>query len=246
MGSGRIRRPPVSAEEARPPLPIIGKIKTGLKAQNEKFPRSVDYFIPTGDYAKAFTDVYGDKPSRIQVMFLSDNPKESCDERFEYRDNSGRLCAEGDGVEFKVWNEKKKEYEIRNIVENPDLMEDIHKFFNAKKGWEVTLKLRFIIPAVNRIVGLWELTTKGSKSSIPNVVDTFDAVNNMHGSVCKAMFDMNVKKVTSQKPGEKSTYPVISLVVNNSEENLMLVRNFILQNNQVTQNLLEDGRRNTN
>lgn len=245
MGSGRIRRPPISAEEARPLLPIIGKIKTGMKSPGNKFPISVDYFIPTGDYAKSFTEVYGDKPSRIQVMFLSDNPKESCDERYEYRDDSGRLCAEGDGVEFKVWNVKKKEYEIRNILENENLMEDIHKYFKAKKGWEVTLKLRFIIPAVNRIVGLWELTTKGTQSSIPNVVNTFDSVNKMHGSVCKAMFDINVKKVTSQKPGEKSSYPVLSLVVNNSDENLMLVKNFILQNNQVTQNLLENGSHNT-
>ena len=89
---GRIIRP--EAEKSRLILPRVGQIKIGMKNANG-YPQSVDYFIPTGKYAGLFTQAYGEKPQTIQIVFPDDDPAKVCNERYEYRDDDGRLIAAG-------------------------------------------------------------------------------------------------------------------------------------------------------
>lgn len=105
---GRIKRP--EAQQSRLILPRVGQIKIGMKNANG-YPQSVDYFIPTGKYAGLFTQAYGEKPQTIQIVFPDDDPAKVCNERYEYRDDDGRLIAAGDGDTFQVWDGKK----IRNV-----------------------------------------------------------------------------------------------------------------------------------
>lgn len=79
--------------------------KIGMKNANG-YPQSVDYFIPTGKYAGLFTQAYGEKPQTIQIVFPDDDPAKVCNERYEYRDDDGRLIAAGDGETFQVWDGK--------------------------------------------------------------------------------------------------------------------------------------------
>ena len=117
--NGRIKRPDT---QTRLVLPRVGQIKIGKK--NERgFPMSVDYFIPTGKYASLFTAAYGEKPQTIQIVFPSDNAEQVCNERYEYRDDEGRLIASGDGENFQVWNGK--QYVSLSINEHPNLMQSI-------------------------------------------------------------------------------------------------------------------------
>lgn len=221
---GRIIRPDTSTRLA---LPRVGFIKTGFKDQRG-YPKSVDYFIPTGKYAELFTKAYGDKPSTIQIVFPDDDPTKVCSERYEYRDNDGRLFAKGDGENFEIWDGQK--YQAANISEYPKLMEAAAKRCPTKatiaggSGWDIVLSLNFIIPMVRGIAGVWQFTTKGELSTIPQIRDVFDTMMQHRGFVKGIIFDLSVEYAKSQKPGVKSRYPVVSLIPNESEGNIEKVK----------------------
>lgn len=207
---------------------LAGYIKCGYK--NDKgYPVSTDYFIAKGKTdkdiitVKRFQDVYGEKPQNITIMFPSDNIEEICNERYSiYTSKSndgigGKLFAEGDGETFKVWNEQKQIREEFTIEKYPDIM----KMCEQKSGgkWTEVLTLRFIIPHVP-VFGVWELNTRGVESSIIQIRDTFDYILQNRGTVENMMFELYIKKVTSNKPGSRNSYPVIGLqpIVQKAEE----------------------------
>ena len=222
--NGRIVRP---EQTNRLQWPIIGKVKIGMK--NPKgYPMSVDYFIPSGKYAGLFTKAYGDKPQTIQVVFPSDDPEQVCIEQYEYRDDEGRLIAKGDGQTFEVWNGK--QYSKLTTTEYPHLMQSIQSRYPTKyaerngDGWRVRLTLHFIIPRVKGIVGVWTFETNGTASTIPQVRDAFDTMLEQRSFVKGVIFDLNVRYAQTQKPGDRSRFPVVSLVANESEENVAMIK----------------------
>lgn len=224
--AGRIVKK-ASAEISKLALPRVGTIKIGFKDERG-FPRSVDYFIPTGKYASLFTKAYGEKPQTIQVVFPADDPAKVCNERYEYRDDEGRLLATGDGENFQIWNGK--EYQEVSIEQSPNLMRSVEKrhpnklYQKTGDGWQIILTLNFIIPCVRGIAGVWQFSTKGTASTIPNVRNVFDAMLEMKGYCKGIIFDLSVQYAKSQKPGDKSRYPVVSLVPNESEENIRTIK----------------------
>lgn len=240
MNGRIIRNEQRSAETLE--LPEIGRLHIGKKqvAQNgREFPVSVDYFIPAGKYAGMFTSALGDKPQTIQVIFPCDSPEKVCNERYIYRDNSGALVARGDGRVFEIWNGK--EYAKYSITEYPDIWDQIIKNNPTKRGadnWDVELTMRFIIPAIRGVVGVWSLTTKGAASSVKNLRDSFDSVQAMRGTVTTSVFDLSVHFHKSNKPGSNSRYPVLDLVCNDSR--VAEIREMLKAENS-TKNLLLPG-----
>ena len=215
---GRIvRKEPTSNK-----LPLLGKIKCGMKG-DAKFPKSLDYFIADGKYKGVFDEAFGKEPKTIPVVFVSDDPMDSCNERYECRDSQGRLAGYGNGEEMFMFNPSTDEYELE---------EDRNVFAKAGK-WETILTIKFIIPEIRSVFGIWQLSTKGEKSSIPAIRDTFDAVLNTAGTVRNIPFDLQVKKVKSQKPNSKSLFPVISLVPNLSQSNLLNLAKYIKSGNDI-------------
>lgn len=225
MAQGRIKRP--GADRGRLILPRVGFIKIGMKNANG-YPQSVDYFIPVGKYAGLFTQAYGEKPQTIQIVFPDDDPAKVCNEQYEYRDDEGRLIASGDGETFKVWDGKK--YEPLTITDYPNLMAGISKRYPNRAvqkggdGWVITLTLTFIVPLVRGIAGVWQFTTKGTASTIPAIRETFDGMLAERGFCKGVIFDLNVQFATTQKPGDKSRFPVVSLVPNESADNVLKVK----------------------
>lgn len=218
---GRIQRPEQGA--AMLELPEIGRLHIGKKqvGQNgREYPVSVDYFIPAGKYAAMFTAALGEKPQTIQVIFPDDDPEKVCNERYEYRDDKGALVARGDGRLFEIWDGKK--YALYSIEQYPDIMAQIAAKNPTKRGaenWDVALTLRFIVPAVRGVVGVWQFSTKGAASSIKNIRNSFDGVQLMRGTVTQTVFDLSVQFAKSNKPGVNSRYPVVSLVANDNRIN---------------------------
>ena len=218
---GRIQRPEQGA--AMLELPEIGRLHIGKKqvGQNgREYPVSVDYFIPAGKYAGMFTAALGEKPQTIQVIFPDDDPEKVCNERYEYRDDKGALVARGDGRLFEIWDGKK--YAPYSIEQYPDIMAQIAAKNPTKRGaenWDVALTLRFIVPAVRGVVGVWQFSTKGAASSIKNIRNSFDGVHLMRGTVTQTVFDLSVQFAKSNKPGVNSRYPVVSLVANDNRIN---------------------------
>lgn len=228
-GRININRPTTGIQ--RVVLPRVGFIKVGYKekaANGKEYPKSVDYFIPTGKYAGLFTKAYGEKPQTIQIVFPDDAPEKVCNEMYEYRDDDGRRIAYGDGATFFVWNGK--QYCQYSTKDYPNLMAGVAEkhpnraVLNGGDGWIVTLTVTFIIPLVRGVGGVWQFTTKGAASTIPNIRDTFDAILQEKGFVKGIIFDMNVQFAVSQKPGDRSRYPVVTIVPNESEENLFAVK----------------------
>ena len=207
-------------QESRLPFPLIGRVKCGMKSE-KGYPMSVDYFVPSGSYAPLFTQAYGEKPSVIQIVFPSDDPELVCREEYILRDSAGKLIASGDGVNFRTWSEKQKVYIDITTDEQPGLMEMLASHY--KQEWKVTLTLNFILPLVRGVMGCWQFVTKGSASTIPQVRDTFDTMLAQNGRVAGVIFDLSVVMHKSNKPGDSSRYPVVSLVPNESRENLLKV-----------------------
>jgi hypothetical protein len=230
---GRIKRTEPTQKLA---LPRVGNIRIGKKSE-KGFPQSVDYFIPSGKYSELFTKAYGEKPQTIQIIFPDDDNKKVCLEHYEYRDDSGALVAEGDGEIFKVWSGTK--YETLTIEDYPNLMQGISKKYPNKAsrkdgdGWKINLTLNFMVPMVQGIAGVWQFSTNGSASTIPQIRETFDAMLQERGFIRGIIFDLNVKFATTQKPGDKSRFPVVSLVPNQSEENVNKIKDVLKFNNRI-------------
>lgn len=229
---GRISRPQPGIN--RVVLPRVGFVKVGLKEKGKngkEYPKSVDYFIPTGKYAGLFTQAYGERPQTIQIIFPDDDPTKVCNEMYEYRDDDGRRVAYGDGETFFVWDGQK--YELLSIKDYPKLMAGVSKRYPNKAvqkggdGWQVTLTITFIAPLVRGIAGVWQFISKGTSTTIPNIRDTFDAMLQERGFVRGIVWDMNVQFAVSQKPGDRSKYPVVTIVPNESEGNLRKVKDAI-------------------
>lgn len=211
---GRIYRPEQGARGLE--LPEIGRLHIGMK-NDRGLPTSIDYFRPTGKYASLFTQALGEKPQTITIVFPSDDAEAVCNERYEYRDDKGALVARGDGRVFEIWDGKR--YAPYSVEQYPDIMEQITRRNPTKRGaenWDVALTLRFIIPAVRGVVGVWQFSTKGKASSIKNIRESFDGVQKLRGTVTGWAFDLSVQFAKSNKPGVNSRYPVVSLVANDN------------------------------
>lgn len=224
----RIKRP---REKTAARLPIIGKIKCGVKG--ERYPKSVDYFIPQGKYEQSFRNAFGDKPQTLPIVFIGDDADGQCEERYEYRDKSGSLYAYGDGDQFHVWNKSK--FDVFQVEEHPDIMQRVHEKVGAK-GWTITLTLRFLLPTIP-VVGLWQLTTKGEASSIPNITGAFDQMIQFNGTVKGVLWDLNVEFAKSQKPDSSSRFPVISIVPNHEPERVSEVKSALVEQSKLIKQL---------
>lgn len=211
---GRIYRPEQGVGILE--LPEIGRLHIGMK-NDRGLPTSIDWFRPVGKYAGLFTRALGEKPQTIQIIFPDDSPERVCNERFEYRDNSGALMSWGDGRTFYVWDGKM--YVPYGVDKFPDIIEQITARNPTKRGtdnWDIVLTLRFIVPAVRGVVGVWQFSTKGKASSVRNIRESFDGVQMMRGTVTQTVFDLSVQFAKSNKPGVNSRYPVVSLVANDT------------------------------
>ena len=216
-------------------LPIIGKIKTGYKAKSasgKDYPKSTDYFIATDKWAQLFHKEHGDKPKVIPVVFISDDDNVNCQERWEYRNDSGDLVAYGDGECFDVWVTKDKVYRQFCTEQYPEIMQQVKVKHPSKNEWKVTLTLRFMIPTIP-VQGLWQLTTKGGESSIPQIIAAYDQIKAHRGTVNGTLFDLSVEFAKSQKPGDTSRYPVITLNANADPERIQQVSSKFIDNQKL-------------
>lgn len=221
MSNGRIvARKQVGATNT---LPLIGRIKIGEKSisqSGKEYPRSLDYFRATGNFATEFHNINGDKPTRLPVCFISDNLEEVCNERFESWEK-GKRWGFGDGNAFTVWN--KEAQNGKGAYEQADAANPLVKSLK----WDLMLTLRFVMLNMPGIMGYWEFTTKAKQTTIPSVVKAFDFVRERAQTVIAFPFNLMVEKKTGYNPGEPRNYPVVTLVPNVGQESLEMVSNYL-------------------
>ncbi len=234
--TGRIsKRKDVSAASV---LPEIGKIKIGEKHPEKGYPMSLDYFRPTGTFANEFTKLFGAKPRKLNISFISDDINEVCNQRFECW-TDGKRWGYGDGETFTVFD----------------------KSLNGGKGgysegvpptdarvkalkWDEMLTLRFVLLEMKGIMGYWRFETKAKTVTIPSVIKSFDFVRERAGSIIGFPFSLIVEKRTGYSPGEPRSYPMVTLVPNFTEETMQMVSEYINAGgnmNKVTTKIIEQN-----
>lgn len=224
------------------PLPIIGKIKVGMKkksAKGKEYPAALDYFIATGDYANKFNDQF-DKVNKLTIAFVSDNLELSCRESFICRNSAGQKVGYGDGKKFYMFNPDTNEYD--KIIEDIEKISSEEKKAHKNAGiWKHNLTLRFIVLGFKDVMGIWELSTDGAKTSIGQIVNTFDNILASVGTIKGIPFDLSVHMHTSNKPGVKRKYPVIKMIPSVGNENIQKLAEYIEQGKELPFKVLASG-----
>lgn len=212
------------SESAASTLPEIGKVKIGEKATSKtgtEYPRSLDYFKPTGNFANEFTMKYGDKPTKLSVCFISDDLNEVCNERYESW-VKGKRWGWGDGTLFTVWDQVAKEGKGAYIENLPAADPRV----KALK-WDVMLTLRFVLLELKGIMGYWKFETKAKATTIPSIVKAFDFVKDRANTIIGFPFNLVIERKTGYSPGEAKNYPVVTLVPNFSQDAIEMVSEYL-------------------
>lgn len=178
---------PVKGLSERKRVPRVGKIHLGIRDEKKGFPKAVDYFVVSEDQstsaeaAKAFHEVYGEKPTELDVVFLTDDIDDWADPwRKSYSNSWGLLCR-GDGEEaWAMWDEAAEGPRPPELEKGTWATADTVAWHKQKipcHGPECPLtiagkcktvmNLQFMLPKV-RGIGVWQIDT-GSRNSIENV-----------------------------------------------------------------------------
>jgi hypothetical protein len=201
------------------PLPEAGRVKIGEKrmsASNKEYPASLDYFRATGTFANHFHKIFGDKPDKLTIVFISDHIADSCNEEYACWEK-GKRWGWGDGETFSVWDTVKKDYVV--VDKTSPLL--------AGKKWDIMLTLRFVIPELKGVLGHWVFATKGAKTTIPSIVKSFDFIKERVGTVIGVPFELVVEKAKGYSPGEPRQYSKVKLIPCFSEQYMEKVRDFL-------------------
>lgn len=212
-------------KQQSPVLGIVGKIKVG-KRNAKGFPEALDYFRFTdsvgGRHAKLAKAALGEKPKQLLVTFSSDDHQQNCINRLELRNKGGNLVAYTD-LET-LWTSQKDGFEpiaqsridaAGGIKKCMELLEQQNSTNKYEAKFFECLYLRVVLLEVG-VVGEWELYTKAAKSSIKQIVDTYDLMLKNAGRVTFVPFRLSVQKVKSNRviPGSsyQRVYSVVSLI----------------------------------
>ena len=241
--------PPSPLPAPTSPLLRLGKLSVGelVAGKNEgasSYPKSTDYFQARGDehFEQTFAQLYGTQPQTLRVMFASDDPAFSCEERLELRDNAGKLYAYGDGETCWFYKEEEKAYTtVRHLSEHPQVMEKavehLRKNLSGRSaaaiGWKPTLYLRVILPEFPAL-GYWQFVTHAEKTTIPNLRNTFDQCLADFGTVRLFAFKLMAQKVKSNRPGAVNQYTIVSMVPLISMSEGMKLARYMSENPQAT------------
>lgn len=149
----------------------VGKIHLGVKKQgvkngeNYEYPSATDYFVVRADdsttspaAAKAFKEVYGDKPKEIKVAFPYDEPEKFFPQFYTAYNKSRTKFCEGDGE-----TATRTDVETGTKTEISCLGEKCP--FYEKKQCRALARLQFFLPDVPGI-GTWQIDTQSWYSTI--------------------------------------------------------------------------------
>lgn len=212
-----------SVESAPNPLIEIGRIAVGCKASNGQgveFPKSTDHFVIRSDFNEQVLTAFGEKPTKLSILFISDDEEFSCNERLEIRDHKGDLYGYGDGETFWFYHQQQKSYSIvKQIAQRPALMNEtvayLQRGLSPKQAktiaWKEVLYLRFLVRDFP-LLGFWQFSSHGAKTTIPGIRRIFDNCIKTFGTVQNIPFLLRVKVVQSNQPDTVKRFPVVELI----------------------------------
>lgn len=207
-------------------LGILGKVKVGEISANG-YPTSLDYFRFTSNNESRVARMqerFGEKPTKLPITFHSDDTNIVCVQKYELRDDAGKLVAYGDGQTFfESHKDGFVQKPTMDTKQGEKYMEALRNTVaeKAKKPdkikWNETLTLRFWVMGYDEL-GLWEFSTKGKDTSIGQIIASFDTVMQQAGRVRGIPFWLEVEKHKSNRANANRQYPVVNLVCDLSPE----------------------------
>lgn len=193
---------------------VMGKIRIGIKTKNKngvEYPKAVDYFVATGNFTKEFTDHYGENPKKILIMFSNEN---ALKQSFVLQDKE--LYGESDGLTVRYKDNESKIWREITFKEHEKAAEFMYEYEQklGKKGvvWRKKLVMQFVLPELMNIFGFWSFETKGEKSMIDSITNSFDGACQLYGTISLVPFWLSVSFVESKSFGENRKFPVVSLI----------------------------------
>jgi hypothetical protein len=234
-------------------LSIIGKLRIGEEKKPNAPGRAIDWFRATGSYAKQFHDTLGEKPNQIQIIFPNHLPSLVCNHRIEGRDKGGNLVAYFDGIDYRLYDDSTMQYSVvfdeqfelakaNGIQVTKGYGDRAKKEIVKIETWKERLTIRFIVLKFKGIYGVWELSTSGIETGIPQITTVFDEMVRMAGhNINRVVFDLNVKFATSNTPGNTKKYPVLSLIPNLSMESALHLKSYANAGTEFNMLLTDDN-----
>ncbi len=206
---------PITGLSERRRIPRLGKIRTGIKAKNEKgveYPKAVDYFVCDDPRFRA---IYGDKPQHLTVCFPGEDPEQFASQYYRAYSRSRGLICKGDGetcnrlVDLKTGGiaEAKSEH-----VEWKDMTCAGRNCpeYQSKQCKELMM-LQFLLPEVEGL-GIWQLDT-GSINTILNINSAIDLVRRVIGHISMVPLELAIVPMEASPDGKKKTIHVLTLEI---------------------------------
>jgi len=161
-------------------LPRMGKIRLGEKVNDGQYPKALDYFrveedggITSEKAARAFHNIYGEKPNVIDIMFPDEDIERFFPQFYTAYTKRGKIC-QGDGKTARRWT---SEDDTRQLVDIP--CQGLQcEWYMAKKCRRLAT-LQIILPKVPGL-GVWQISTT-SKNGIINVNSGVKLIQNLTG-----------------------------------------------------------------
>ncbi len=188
--------------------------------------------------APDISEVFGDKPTELAVIFLHDDPREVCPSEYALWTRKGRLCH-GELVQIAYGNAPRYEMQaIRRTTEHPEgeSWPGNHKYADGpEEGQPIegcgegcpelasgkcgpSADLYFILEKFPSLGAICRLHT-GSKTSVPNLSNAVAQLHSWHGGRLKwVKAILKIRPELRWHPGqfgewESSVVPILSLEI---------------------------------
>jgi len=177
-------------------LPRLGKIKLGIKKENEgiSYPSPTDYFVCPDEVRK----VFGEKPKELRIMFPTEDERQWASQYLRCYSASRGLICRGDGetavarVDIHsgdIATRESAETELRDISCNP-----IKCAYHQSERCRRVMNLQFLLPDCPGF-GVYQLNTT-SFYSIVNVNSSLELIRGTCGRL--AMIPLLLKLVEQE------------------------------------------------
>lgn len=208
-------------------VPRAGKLRLGVKKKSERtgneYPAEVPYFVLDADLEgrDAIVKLYGEQPTKILVMFLSDDPREILPFAYKAYTSGKSLICKGDGVKAErariVKDEDGREVVERDaqgmpVADTRDCPCDLLK----SKKCGAKGNLLFTIPAVGP--RHYQIDT-GSWHALQNVHNALREFGDLFkGSLRGKLFWLERRPQETHGSGRKETHYPLFLSLPSPEE----------------------------
>lgn len=182
-------------------IPRLGKIRLGVRTENSKgteYPKAVDFFVCPPEVRA----VYGDKPKKLNIFFVSDDVNEIFPQWYKKYGKSTGLVCKGDGVTALAVNPQTGTFEEVECTGRDC------KYYG--KDCRHVGNLYFMIKNVPRF-GVYQLDTS-SVNTILNINGGLEFAKNLTKGTLKLVpFVLSVVPQEVSPEGKKKTVYVLNL-----------------------------------